>query len=315
MKISVSIISGFLGSGKTTLLNHIINSNKLDKTAIIVNEFGDTGIDGQLVINTEDEVVELNNGCICCTVRDDLIKAVHNLLETRDIEKIIIETSGLADPAPVLQSFLIDETLIERTEIDALVTVVDAAHIESQITYDESQEQVAFADVIVLNKMDLVSDDMLPRLESLIRSYNPMAWIIRTEAGRVDSSDILGIKAFDLKNILSIEPDFLEDHEHEHDSSIRFISIENHQQVDSTLFNKWLVGLLQDQGQNILRSKGILNLEHESRRFVFHGVHMVMDGRPGTPWGQDSRKNQLVFIGHDLDEHALRSGFETTLVH
>lgn len=314
MKISISIISGFLGSGKTTLLNHLLQSSELENTAIIVNEFGDTGIDGQLVIDTEDEVVELNNGCICCTVRDDLIQAIHNIIETRHVDKIIIETSGLADPAPVMQSFLIDEQLILKTEIDALITVVDASNIEHQIDYDEAQEQIAFADIILINKTDLVSPDTLPRLQQLIRTHNPMAKVISAESGRVDHKKLLGTRAFDLKNILSIEPGFLEDHEHDHDSSIYFIAIENEQQVDPVLFNQWLVQLLQDKGQDILRSKGILNLQDESRRYVFHGVHMAMDGRPGKPWGNDTRKNQLVFIGHELDEALLRSGFESTLI-
>ena len=313
MKINITIISGFLGSGKTTLLNHIMTESNIKNTAIIVNEYGDSGIDGQLVINTEDEVVELNNGCICCTVRNDLIKAVHNIISTRNVERIIIETSGLADPAPVLQTFLIDEELILKTQIDALVTVVDASHIDTQIKYDEAQEQIAFADVLILNKTDLVTSEILSTREELLRKNNPLAKIITTTSSQVDFRKVLDIKAFDLKNILSIEADFLEDHEHEHDSSIRFVSIESEKLVDPESFNKWLVQLLQDKGQDLLRCKGILNLKDESRRYVFHGVHMVMDGRPGKVWDQD-RKNQLVFIGHNLNENELRSGFETTFV-
>ncbi len=312
MKKNVTIISGFLGSGKTTLLNHILSSSDIYKTAIIVNEYGDSGIDGQLVIDTEDEVVELNNGCICCTVRSDLINAIHNILDSRDIERIIIETSGLADPAPVIQSFLIDEKLILQTQIDAVITVVDASNIKKQIEYNEAKEQISFSDVIVLNKTDLVSSAQVENLKKLLRLYNPLSEIVLSEECKVDYRKILDINAFDLKNILSIEPDFLEDHDHEHDNTIKFVSIESTESVDPNKFNKWLVNLVQDQGKDLLRSKGILNLKNESRRYVFHGVHMTMEGRPGKPWGNVERNNQLIFIGHNLDGNYLRTGFEST---
>lgn len=313
MKKNVTIISGFLGSGKTTLLNHILSSSNLYKTAIIVNEYGDSGIDGQLVIDTEDEVVELNNGCICCTVRSDLINAIHNILDSRDIERIIIETSGLADPAPVIQSFLIDEKLILQTQIDAVITVVDALNIKKQAEYNEAKEQISFSDVIVLNKIDLVSSSQVEDLKKMLRLYNPLSEIVLSEECKVDYKKILDINAFDLKNILSIEPDFLEDHDHEHDNSIKFVSIESTELVDPDKFNKWMVNLVQDQGKDLLRSKGILNLKNESRRYVFHGVHMTMEGRPGKPWGNVERNNQLIFIGHNLDENYLRAGFKSTL--
>ena len=312
MKKNVTIISGFLGSGKTTLLNHILSNSNLYKTAIIVNEYGDSGIDGQLVIDTEDEIVELNNGCICCTVRTDLINAIHNILDNRDIERIIIETSGLADPAPVIQSFLIDEKLILQTQIDAVITVVDALNIKKQAEYNEAKEQISFSDVIVLNKIDLVSSPQVESLKKMLRLYNPLSEIVLSEECKVDYKKILDINAFDLKNILSIEPDFLEDHDHEHDNSIKFVSIENTELIDPDKFNKWMVNLVQDQGKDLLRSKGILNLKNESRRYVFHGVHMTMEGRPGKPWGDVERNNQLIFIGHNLDENYLRAGFKST---
>jgi G3E family GTPase len=312
MKKNVTIISGFLGSGKTTLLNHILSNSNLYKTAIIVNEYGDSGIDGQLVIDTEDEIVELNNGCICCTVRSDLIDAIHNILDSRDIERIIIETSGLADPAPVIQSFLIDEKLILQTQIDGVITVVDALNIKKQTEYNEAKEQISFSDVIVLNKIDLVSSPQVESLKKMLRLYNPLSEIVLSEECKVDYKKILDINAFDLKNILSIEPDFLEDHDHEHDNSIKFVSIENTELIDPDKFNKWMVNLVQDQGKDLLRSKGILNLKNESRRYVFHGVHMTMEGRPGKPWGDVERNNQLIFIGHNLDENYLRAGFKST---
>ncbi len=312
MKKNVTIISGFLGSGKTTLLNHILRNSNLYKTAIIVNEYGDSGIDGQLVIDTEDEIVELNNGCICCTVRSDLINAIHNILDSRDIERIIIETSGLADPAPVIQSFLIDEKLILQTQIDGVITVVDALNIKKQTEYNEAKEQISFSDVIVLNKIDLVSSPQVESLKKMLRLYNPLSEIVLSEECKVDYKKILDINAFDLKNILSIEPDFLDDRDHEHDSSIKFVSIENTELIDPDKFNKWMVNLVQDQGKDLLRSKGILNLKNESRRYVFHGVHMTMEGRPGKPWGDVERNNQLIFIGHNLDEKYLRAGFKST---
>ncbi|WP_226573857.1 CobW family GTP-binding protein [Acuticoccus sediminis] len=311
-KIPTTILSGFLGAGKTTLVNHILQAPKTGRTAIIVNEYGDVGIDGQLILSTDEEVIELNNGCICCTVRADLIGAITRLLE-RDqaIDRIIVETSGLADPAPVIQSFLIDEGLAARLSLDAVVTVIDALHVIDQLAHDEAREQVAFADVLVLNKTDLVDTQHLARTRARLRALNPLATIVEAEHSQVDLSAVLDLGAFDLNAILAIEPDFLSEHDHVHDVSITCVAIREDVALDGIQFNRWLNELVQESGRDLLRMKGVIHLIGERRRFVCHGVHMTLDGRPGAPWALgEARQSQIVFIGRNLDEAALRRGFE-----
>jgi len=310
--IPTTVLTGFLGSGKTTLLNHILSRRDTQRVAVIVNEFGDIGIDGQLVIGAEEDILELNNGCICCTVRTDLTRAVANLLASgRTIDHILIETTGLADPAPVIQSFILDETLRSSTELDAIVTVVDAEHIVEQLHNEQAREQVAFADVILINKIDLVADRALDDLGSRLRSLNPLATIHRTRNCEVDLGRVLGVRAFDLRNALKLDPQLLADSTHEHDAVITCVSIRDSGAIDATLFTRWLNELVQSRGKDLLRIKGIIDLENESRRFVFHGVHMTLDGRPGRPWGPAAaRINEMVFIGRNLDPVALRSEFD-----
>ena len=310
--ILTTIVTGFLGSGKTTLLNHVLLHRDTQRVAVIVNEFGDIGIDGQLVIGAEEDILELNNGCICCTVRTDLTRAVANLLASgRAIDRILIETTGLADPAPVIQSFILDETLRSNTELDAIVTVVDAQHILEQLHNEQAREQVAFADVILINKIDLVADRALDDLGSRLRSLNPLATIHRTRNCEVDLGRVLGVRAFDLRNALKLDPQLLADSTHEHDADITCVSIRDSGAIDATLFTRWLNELVQSRGKDLLRIKGIIDLENESRRFVFHGVHMTLDGRPGRPWGPAAaRINEMVFIGRNLDPVALRSEFD-----
>jgi len=310
--IPTTVLTGFLGSGKTTLLNHILSRRDTQRVAVIVNEFGDIGIDGQLVIGAEEDILELNNGCICCTVRTDLTRAVANLLASaRTIDHILIETTGLADPAPVIQSFILDETLRSSTELDAIVTVVDAEHIVEQLHNEQAREQVAFADVILINKIDLVADRALDDLGSRLRSLNPLATIHRTRNCEVDLGRVLGVRAFDLRNALKLDPQLLADSTHEHDADITCVSIRDSGAIDATLFTRWLNELVQSRGKDLLRIKGIIDLENESRRFVFHGVHMTLDGRPGRPWGPAAaRINEMVFIGRNLDPVALRSEFD-----
>ena len=310
--IPTTVLTGFLGSGKTTLLNHILSRRDTQRVAVIVNEFGDIGIDGQLVIGAEEDILELNNGCICCTVRTDLTRAVANLLASgRTIDHILIETTGLADPAPVIQSFILDETLRSSTELDAIVTVVDAEHIVEQLHNEQAREQVAFADVILINKIDLVADRALDDLGSRLRSLNPLATIHRTRNCEVDLGRVLGVRAFDLRNALKLDPQLLADSTHQHDADITCVSIRDSGAIDATLFTRWLNELVQSRGKDLLRIKGIIDLENESRRFVFHGVHMTLDGRPGRPWGPAAaRINEMVFIGRNLDPVALRSEFD-----
>jgi G3E family GTPase len=315
-KIPTTVLTGFLGAGKTTLLNKILTSYPGQKTAIIVNEFGDVGIDGQLVVGAEEEILELNNGCICCTVRGDLTRAVENLVARGiEIDRLVIETTGLADPAPVIQSFILDETLRSATELDAIVTVVDARHFTEQLRNEQAREQIAFADVIILNKVDLVSGrDADASVDTLVRrltSLNPLARVHQATQCNVDLRHVLNVRAFDLRNALAIEPLLLEDSAHEHDADIQYASIRALGDVDEALFTRWLNALVQAQGKDLLRIKGIVALAGEPRRFVFHGVHMTLDGRPGKPWRSgEARTSELVFIGRNLDAADLRAGFE-----
>lgn len=314
-KIPVTVLTGYLGAGKTTLLNRILTEEHDQRVAVIVNEFGEVGIDHQLVMNADEEIFEMNNGCICCTVRGDLIRIIGDLIKQRDrFDHLVIETTGLADPAPVIQSFFMDEVMLQQTALDAVVTVVDAKHIWDHWDSSEAQEQIAFADVILLNKTDLVARDILEALEQKVRGMNAIAKIHRTQDCNIDLGELLGVQAFDLKNALTIDPAFLEEEAHEHDASVYSVAIKALGTVDSEKLNRWLYELIQARGQDIFRMKGILDVDHAERRFVFQGVHMTLDGRPGKPWRLDeTRQNELVFIGRNLDKAELRTGFESCL--
>ncbi len=443
-KVPVSILTGFLGSGKTTLLNRILTEEHGKRIAVIENEYGEVGIDQALVIDADEEIFEMSNGCICCTVRGDLIRVLSNLMKRRDkFDYVLVETTGLADPGPVAQTFFMDDEIREEYALDGIVTLIDAAHIEQQLgRSDESTEQIAFADVLVLNKTDLVDDEALDSLEARLREMNRMAKVVRSERANVSVDSVLNLDAFDLDEILERRPTFLEpeypfewtgvytldagryelslaegpdpamslvvvpdqgtddaalregaewcvrryaepaedvspgddipagkhvnlkldipggksfflevdtqqrvglfaqhtaeefdlqlknaegatiSHEaertwvaqHEHDDEVGSIAIEREGDVDPDRLNAWLGKLLMERGVDIFRMKGFISLAGESRRFVFQGVHMLFDGQPDRPWGDEPRRNQLVFIGRNLDEQHMRQGFDACLI-
>jgi G3E family GTPase len=315
-QIPVTVLTGYLGAGKTTLLNRILTEQHGKKYAVVVNEFGEIGIDNDLVVAADEEVFEMNNGCICCTVRGDLIRILGGLMKRRGrFDGILIETTGLADPAPVAQTFFVDDEVRQRTRLDSIVTVVDARHVTQRLADShEAAEQIAFADIILLNKTDLVSADQLAQVERRIRTINATAVIHRTERCALDLAAVLDRGAFDLDRILAIEPGFLSENDHEHDDDVTSVCLRTDRPLDGTRLVDWLRRLLAERGQDLLRTKGILAIAGQENRFVVQAVHMLMEGDFATPWQrQESRDSRLVFIGRNIDRAQLREQFEACI--
>jgi len=323
-QIPVTVLTGYLGAGKTTLLNRILSEPHGKKYAVIVNEFGEIGIDNDLVVGADEEIFEMNNGCICCTVRGDLIRIISGLMKrARNFDGILIETTGLADPGPVAQTFFADADVAARAKLDSIVTVTDAKHLVARLADSkEAVEQIAFADVILLNKTDLVTQAARAKLAAVIRAINVHAKIVATERCHVPLKEVLGLGSFDLNHILAEDPDFLgsiehrdrgHDHDHEHDSSIASVSLRMEKPIDPTKFENWMADLRANKGPDLLRYKGILDMAGANAKLAIQGVHMMMEGSDLAPWkAGEKRESRLVFIGRNLDEKTLRDGFAAT---
>ena len=314
--IPVTILTGFLGSGKTTLLNYILKQPHGHRIAVIENEFGEAGIDNELLIQDRDEqIIEMNNGCICCTVRGDLVRILGELAAkkkagTLHFDRVVIETTGLADPAPVAQTFFVDEDISQRYLLDAIVTLVDARHAPQQLdAHHEAQEQVGFADRILLTKTDLVTPTEVLALRQRLTRMNPRAPIREAHFGAAALKELLDIRGFNLNAILEIEPDFLNDVSHAHDDDVTSFVFREDRALDLARLEDFLGSMVQVYGAQMMRYKGVLHVHGEHRRVVFQGVHMLMGAEMGNVWKKgEIRHSKMVFIGKDLPREVLEKG-------
>ncbi|MBB3392265.1 G3E family GTPase [Rhizobium sp. BK275] len=341
--IPVTVLTGYLGAGKTTLLNRILSENHGKKYAVIVNEFGEIGIDNDLIVESDEEIYEMNNGCVCCTVRGDLIRVVEGLMRRPGrFDGIIVETTGLADPVPVAQTFFMDDDVRAKTELDAVVALVDAKHLPLRLKDSrEAEDQIAFADVVIINKTDLVTPEELAQIDDIVRAINPAARVYKTSRSGVDLARVLDQGAFNLERALENDPHFLEhghddhvcgpdcdhdhhhhdhdhDHHHHHDgemSAIHDVTVQSVSlrggEMNPERFFPWIQKITQTQGPNILRLKGIIAFKDDAERYVVQGVHMIIEGDHQRPW-KDGEKHEtrLVFIGRDLDRAKLEESFK-----
>ncbi len=316
-RIPVTVVTGFLGAGKTTLINRILGEQHGRKIAVIVNEFGEIGIDGQLILrDDQEELVEFNNGCLCCTVRGDLIDTLAKLKERTDLDAILIETTGLADPAPVASTFFVADEIKSDIKLDSFVTLADAVNLEQNLAQShEAVEQIAFADIILLNKADLVSADKLDQVERRIRTLNPMAKIYRTEQSVVDLDKVFGVGAFELAAKLEVDPTFLDDLEHEHDDAVTSFVLREDRPIDINRFMGWISPLLMERGDDIYRSKGIFYARGFKERLIFQSVRMLTTMKPERLWKPDEkRQTEFVVIGRDLDREEFAEGLAKCVV-
>lgn len=339
--IPVTVLTGYLGAGKTTLLNRILSENHGKKYAVIVNEFGEIGIDNDLIVESDEEIYEMNNGCVCCTVRGDLIRVVEGLMRRPGrFDGIIVETTGLADPVPVAQTFFMDDDVRSKTELDAVVALVDAKHLPLRLKDSrEAEDQIAFADVVIINKTDLVTPEELDQIDDIVRAINPAARVYKTSRSGVDLARVLDQGAFNLERALENDPHFLEhghddhvcgpdcdhdhhhhDHDHHHhhhgemsaihDVTVQSVSLRGGE-MNPERFFPWIQKITQTQGPNILRLKGIIAFKDDAERYVVQGVHMIIEGDHQRPWKDgEKRETRLVFIGRDLDRAKLEESFK-----
>jgi len=314
--IPVTILTGFLGAGKTTLLNRILTEQHGEKIAVIENEFGETGIDNDILVKDKGEqIVEMNNGCVCCTVRGDLVRILGDLGKKRregtlKFDRVIIETTGLANPGPVAQTFFMDESIHDQYLLDAVVTVVDAKHAQKTLDdHDEARRQVGFADRILLSKTDLVEDDKVEELVRRLRQMNPRAHQSKVHMGEADIKEILDIRGFNLNAVLEVDPAFLESDDHEHDDDVKSFVWKDVRPLNMEKIETFLSLMVQNYGEELLRYKGVLNIQGEPRRMIFQGVHMLMGGTPGKPWESgEKRESVMVFIGRKLPRRLFEEG-------